>query len=164
MWAMLASALWLSGDGIPKLYTNIEEVQKIMLPLVHIFSAVGFPDTAQSIMSGSLRAMGRNNLAALTYAITFYCVMLPLGIFFAWPLHMGVNGIWWSMFVGTGLSCTVFAVSLVFRTDWIAIAAEAHKNMNELGASARDETASQDGLSMSPADMIKVVTEVESGS
>lgn len=131
VWCFMASALFFGAPLIASVYTNKDDVRDAMLPLLHIFAGAGFFDSTQNVEGGVLRGMGYQRSAAAVYLICFFGVMLPLGIFLgfqrSWltmlPHNWGVQGIWWSFFVGTGLALTIFS-TILSRVRWVDLAAE----------------------------------------
>ena len=49
-----------------------------------------------------MRGMGRPKAGAIVNLVGFYIVGLPLGWFLAFPMNLGVVGIWWGLAAGLG--------------------------------------------------------------
>ncbi len=65
------------------------------------------PPTGNSVyltLSGVLRGAGHQHTAAGAYLLAAYVIGIPLEVWFAFALTMGVNGIWWAQ-VGGCLLC-----------------------------------------------------------
>lgn len=136
-WTLLAAAMALGRAQLASFYSSDGEIRELMQKLLLIFSAVGYFDTSQNVLGGALRGIGRQRLAAATYIVAYYAVMLPGGIAAAFSLHMGVFGIWGSFGVGTFLASLVFSGALA-RIDFRAAAAEAGARMEREGLLAAD--------------------------
>merc|ERR1711918_254598 len=106
------------------MYTGRSSVRAVLEVLLCIFAVAGFCDSSQNVMGGILRGIGSQRLAAGVYVVAFYVVMLPAACVAAFPLGMGVYGVWGSMGLGTGLAATAFALSLC-RVDFRNLAAQA---------------------------------------
>lgn len=124
VWTVLAIGTLLGRGLLAEAYSSDHEVQELMQKLLCVFALVGFFDTSQNIMGAGLRGMGLQTVAAWTYIIMFYGVMLPIGCVGAFKLGMGVFGVWYSFVIGTSAASLVFVLKLC-RTNYGAVAAEA---------------------------------------
>lgn len=86
----------LSATQIARLFTTSMEVATLFFALLPCFVAYQFGDCLQTIYANSLRAI-ESVRAMMLYAFLAYGVIsVPLAYLFAFPLHLGAVGIWWS--------------------------------------------------------------------
>lgn len=123
LWMLLAGAVVKHRGTISRIYSTDPEVQRVIEELLIIFALSGFGDTTQAVIGGALRGLGKQMTAAVIYVMTYYGIVLPLGLWLAFGWGMGIFGIWWSFVFGTGLAALVLVV-LLFRTDFHETAAE----------------------------------------
>jgi len=112
-WILISLVTLVFSKQITATLSNDAEVQGIMRVLLLIYMAQGFVDASQNTMGIILRGLGEMVIPSMTYLVSFYLVMLPLAIIFAFPCKLGVKGVWLSMGVGTGFAALVFARVLI---------------------------------------------------
>jgi len=84
------------------------------------YCAVGFFDSCQWVLCGVLRGLGLVNKIVTVYGVIYYVIMLPCAILLAFTLHLGAEGLWLSLFVGTGCVNLVLCV-LLMTLDYDAL-------------------------------------------
>lgn len=90
--------------------------QALLIGLIHIyFPVVAVLDSTQNIMGGIMRGLGLVRAASYIYLVSFYAPMLPFGIVLAFPLGLGVRGIWYSMAAGPILANIAFFILIRFQ-------------------------------------------------
>jgi len=136
-WTLIALGTALGRGLLSSLYSSDGEIQELMHKLLLIWAAVGYLDTSQNVLGGALRGLGWQRLAAATYIVAYYFLMLPGGILAAFPLHMGIFGIWGTLGVGTAIATLVFTLALG-RIDFSAIAADVAARMETEGQRAAE--------------------------
>jgi len=132
IWTLGALFMVFGRGPLSAAYSSDPEVRAGMQSLLCIFAVAGYFDSSQNVMGGVLRGMGRQALAAVTYVWAYWAMMLPGGIFVAFQLKLGVNGMWSTFGAGTGLVLLTFAVA-VFLTDWRKLAEETAERMAREG-------------------------------
>lgn len=141
VWAILAFIMVYGKAPLSEFYSEDTEVQDLMQQLLPIFAVAGFCDTMQMVMSGALRGIGLQGVAAATYLTVYYGVMLPGSIMAAFELDMGIFGVWGSFGMGTGLATVVFVLVLC-RVDFPRVAAETCARLEVEGLDAEDFASS----------------------
>ncbi|CAE7872195.1 Slc47a2, partial [Symbiodinium microadriaticum] len=126
MWTVLAVILLVMRDFVPKLLTSKEAVQDLVQKLLTIYLLAGYPDNMQNVMGATLRGMGKQKAASVVYLISFYVIMLPVGCALVWPAKLGVEGMWYSMGIGTGL---VVLGCILYKVNWAECARESEERM-----------------------------------
>ena len=93
---IVTTTICLLGDSLARLFTTSHEVSLLFLSFLPAFACYQFGDCLQVTYANGLRAIERVR-AMMLYAFIAYClVSLPLAYIFAFPLHLGAVGIWWS--------------------------------------------------------------------
>ncbi|OWZ09590.1 Multidrug/Oligosaccharidyl-lipid/Polysaccharide (MOP) Flippase transporter [Phytophthora megakarya] len=124
--SLVASVAMLLGhDVLPFAFTSNERVVSITSKLLLVTSPLQVFAAIASVTQGIFRGCG---LQALGAKVNFVCYMLlavPLGLLLAFPLEMGLLGLWLGLnagFTASGLFSTYW---LAFRADWAMLAYQA---------------------------------------
>jgi len=80
------------------------------LTIVAIFQVF---DGAQCVCSGVLRGLSDTRLPMIIAGIGYWCIGLPLGLYLAYPIHLGGGGLW------IGLAVGLASVAVMMMTRWI---------------------------------------------
>ncbi|ESK88255.1 multidrug oligosaccharidyl-lipid polysaccharide flippase [Moniliophthora roreri MCA 2997] len=84
------------------------------LPLVALFQVF---DGNSAVVSGILRARGKQVTGALLAISAYYIIGVPFGVWLAFNFNLGLHGLW----IGLTISltyCSIFGSMLCLRTDW----------------------------------------------
>ena len=100
-------------NTLPLLYLEDATVVALAATLLPIAGAFQIADGIQVVGGGLMRGMGRPKAGAVVNLLGFYIVGLPLGWFLAFPLGLGVVGIWWGLAAGLGGVAAMLAVWVV---------------------------------------------------
>ena len=84
--------------------------------LLPIAGAFQIADGLQVVGAGLMRGMGRPQAGAVVNLIGFYLLALPLAYLLAFPLELGMIGIWWGLAAGLG-GVAVMLVAWVTSTS-----------------------------------------------
>ncbi|PKU64521.1 protein DETOXIFICATION 33 [Dendrobium catenatum] len=122
-------------------FTNNPEVVRAVAQLIIVFAFTLLLDSVQPVLSGVAVGAGWQALVAYINLGCYYVVGIPLGYLFAFPLDLGVEGMWGGSLVGIGLQ-TIILVVITLRTDWDKEAIEAESRINKWGGSADNTTIS----------------------
>jgi MATE family multidrug resistance protein len=109
-------AMLLLARPLARLFTNIPEVQAVTVPLIGIAAFFQVSDGVQAVGAGVLRGAGDTRFLSVTNVVAHYGLGLPVALLCAFPLGMGVTGLWWGLC--TGLSAV--AVTLFIRFWWLS--------------------------------------------
>lgn len=101
---MAVAALCMIGfrETLPTLYTRDAAVVGLAATLLPIAGAFQIADGLQVVGGGLMRGMGRPQAGAVVNLIGFYAIGLPCAYLLAFPLELGVVGIWWGLAAGLG--------------------------------------------------------------
>ncbi|MEP5612632.1 MAG: MATE family efflux transporter [Cyclobacteriaceae bacterium] len=89
---------------LPALYIEDLEVKSIASALIIIAAAYQIPDGLQAVGLGVLRGLTDVKIPTIVTFVSFWIIAIPLGYFLAFPLGMGVNGVWYGLCVGLTLA------------------------------------------------------------
>lgn len=68
--------------------------------------------------------------AAIYLMVSLVFVGIPIGIVFAFPLKLGLQGLWLGTAVGFTFEMLSF-LKIIWQADWIKVAAETARKMEE---------------------------------
>ena len=83
-----------------------------------LYAAAGFQlfDGVQGVTTGNLRGAGDTRTAMLTNATAHWAIGLPVGFALAFPLGLGVLGLWLGLSLGIAVAGCVLLAAWVKRT------------------------------------------------
>jgi MATE family multidrug resistance protein len=81
------------------------------VPLLVVAAAFQLVDGLQAVGAGALRGAGDTRYAFAANVVGHYTIGLPIALLLAWPLGLGVPGLWWGLCAGL----TSVAAALVLR-------------------------------------------------
>lgn len=87
---------------LPQLYLEDAVVVALAATLLPIAGAFQIADGVQVVGGGLMRGMGRPQAGAVVNLIGFYVVGLPSAWLLAFPMNLGIVGIWWGLAAGLG--------------------------------------------------------------
>lgn len=119
-WLLLAAAMvgWRTQVGAA--YTDDVGVQVVVSRLLCFYAASGFLDSAQIVMGGVLRGLGRQETGALISMVAYYAVGLPVGLVLAFSLGQGIDGLVRSFLAANATAVLLCTVTLS-RVPWRAL-------------------------------------------
>jgi MATE family multidrug resistance protein len=89
-------------EVLPTFYVSDPPVIALAAILLPIAGAFQIADGLQVVGGGLMRGMGRPKAGAIVNLIGFYVIGLPLAWLLAFPLGLGMEGIWWGLAAGLG--------------------------------------------------------------
>jgi MATE family multidrug resistance protein len=98
--AIAAFCFVVFRNVLPRFYLEDAAVVALAATLLPIAGAFQIADGIQVVGGGLMRGMGRPKAGAIVNLVGFYVVGLPLGWFLAFPMNLGVVGIWWGLAAG----------------------------------------------------------------
>lgn len=94
--AILVAAICLMSRPIAHIFTTSQDVTVLFLSFIPAFICYQIGDCLQIIYANALRAI-ESVKAMMIYAVIAYVIVsIPLAYLFAFPLHLGAAGVWWS--------------------------------------------------------------------
>jgi MATE family multidrug resistance protein len=100
---------------LPGLYTGDDAVIAMAASILPIAAAFQLFDGVQVMGGGILRGTGKTVPAAVFNLVGYYMLALPLAAWLAFPLGLGLTGIWWGLALGLALVATALVVWVVRR-------------------------------------------------
>lgn len=100
--ALAAVSFVVFRNELPLLYTRDAPVIALAATLLPIAGAFQIADGLQVVGGGLMRGMGRPQAGAIVNLVGFYVIALPLAYLLAFPLELGMIGIWWGLAAGLG--------------------------------------------------------------
>jgi MATE family multidrug resistance protein len=100
-----ALSFTLLRTQLPRLYTSEAALIAVAAQILPLAGAFQLSDGTQVVAGGVLRGMGRPQATALVNLLGYCAFGLPLGYLLAFPLQLGLQGVW------IGLTVALFAVS-----------------------------------------------------
>ena len=119
-WAATRMAiLWTTAAGailalFPRLFLGIFTSDASLITAgVGALVVIGFAQPAQAVnftMGGALRGAGDTRFTLVTTLVNWFVVRLPLAVLFAFPLGLGLAGIWLAVLVDYGVRAIILAL------------------------------------------------------
>ena len=78
VWATTAAIVYAARWPIAALLTSDPRIQALIAPCLAIYCLAGFADSAQNVMAGGLRGLGKQDFGAGVILGCFWLVLLPL--------------------------------------------------------------------------------------
>ncbi|CAI9584835.1 unnamed protein product [Staurois parvus] len=115
----LVSGSLLAGlkDVIAYIFTSDREIVTLVSQLMLIFVPFHLCDAIAGTCAGILRGTGKQKIGAITNAVGYYLVGLPIGIALMFAAKFGVIGLWIGLIFPVFMQASFFVV-YVLRMDW----------------------------------------------
>ncbi|CAC9546068.1 conserved hypothetical protein [Leishmania infantum JPCM5] len=159
------SVTLLLQNWIPTLFTNNVAVHALFRKMLRFYVVYHLLDSFQSCMMGVLRGCGLQLLGAMSIALVYSVVGVPLGIIVFFTTSMGVEALWLGPCLGLSVvGCPLYGYLLTHYIDWESLQLHAddgpsfNASMNEHSRGAFTSTPS---LSVTRSDLDMVRSEDE---
>jgi MATE family multidrug resistance protein len=109
--AVTAACFLLAPGLLAQVYTGDGEVlalAALLIPLAGVFQVF---DGLQVVASGVLRGVGDTRSPMIVNLVGFWCIGIPVSLWFGFKAEKGPAGLWWGLVVGLG----AVAVFLLMR-------------------------------------------------
>ena len=114
--SLMAVCFILFRDFLPTIFNNEQQVIRIASSLIVIAAFFQLSDGVQVVGLGALRGMKDVKIPTLITLFAYWIVGLPMSYLFAFPLHLGVQGIWYGLSLGLGIA----AILLFLRFNYVS--------------------------------------------
>lgn len=111
--AIAALVFLLFRDALPRLYVEDLDVVLLASALLPIAGAFQIFDGVQVVGGGLMRGMGRPQAGAVANLMAFYLIGLPLAWWLAFPVGLGLRGVWWGLAAGLSSVALILCVWVV---------------------------------------------------
>lgn len=105
---IFAAGFLIFRHELPLLYTQETAVLGVASTMLVFAAFFQLSDGLQACGAGLLRGMQDVKFPALIAFVSYWIVMVPLGYFLAFPLSMGLSGIWIGFVVGLSVAAIAF--------------------------------------------------------
>jgi MATE family multidrug resistance protein len=105
--AVFASVFFLCHNLLPLLYTDNVEVISIASTMLVLAAFFQISDGLQAVAAGGLRGMQDVKFPAAIAFISYWLVMIPACYILAFPMHLGLAGIWIGFIIGLTLAAVL---------------------------------------------------------
>ena len=93
---MLLAALWCVRGQVGTWFTDSAEVAALVPGLFVPFLVYQFGDGLQICFANALRGIEDVKPMMVIAFVAYFVISLPAGYLFAFPLGLGLEGIWWA--------------------------------------------------------------------
>lgn len=131
----LSMVLIIMRNQYPLLFTNSEEVKKLVIKLTPLLATSIVVNNVQPVLSGVAIGAGWQEAVAYVNIGCYYIFGIPLGLTLGYKLNLGVEGIWYGMLLGTVVQ-TLILFLMTYRTDWNKEASDAGDRIKTWGGEA----------------------------
>ncbi|XP_056412881.1 multidrug and toxin extrusion protein 2-like [Hyla sarda] len=104
-------------DVVAYVFTSDRDIIALVSRLMLIFAPFHIFDATAGTCAGILRGSGKQKIGAITNAIGYYLLGLPIGISLMFAAKLGVIGLWSGMIFPVFLQASFFMV-YVLRMNW----------------------------------------------
>lgn len=105
--AICASVFIVFREFFPTLYVNEQPVIAIASTLLIVGAAFQISDGLQAVGLGVLRGLRDVRIPTIVTFVSYWVIALPLGYILAFPMNLGVYGIWIALSVGLTLAAVL---------------------------------------------------------
>ncbi|CAI5734008.1 unnamed protein product [Hyaloperonospora brassicae] len=142
--ALMASAtMSLFHDVLPLAFTRDEEVVNVTSDLLLVMSPLQVFAAIAIVTQGIFRGCGLQALGANVNFVCYILLAVPLGLLLAFPLDMGLTGLWLGLHTGFGASGLFSVYWLAYRADWAKLACQALERATGTSNGRRTDANSQ---------------------
>ncbi|KAL8157040.1 protein DETOXIFICATION 30-like [Apium graveolens] len=129
---ILSLTLIIFRKEYPSLFTNSEEVKRVVYGLTPLLATCLVINNIQPALSGVAIGAGWQAIVAYVNIVCYYVFGIPIGLLMGYKLDMGVKGIWIGMLSGTVVQ-TLVLFWIVYRTNWNKEASIAEQRIRQWG-------------------------------
>jgi len=117
-------------DYIPRLFTDDEDVIRIVAEILPLCAAFQLFDALAAACNGILRGLGRQEFGGYVQLFCYYVIAMPISFGTAFGLGWGLWGLWTGVALALGLVALIEFIYLS-RTDWERSVEEARARNQE---------------------------------
>ena len=117
MQSFFIALLFFLRSSIARIFTDDQKVIDLVDSIVPLFCVQLLTDGVNNIAGGVLRGCGRQNIGALINLVTYWFLVVPLGLFLGLSQNQGAYGFWLALAAGMGIQSIVYSFVLL-PLDW----------------------------------------------
>uniref|UniRef100_A0AAV1UUY1 Transporter n=1 Tax=Peronospora matthiolae TaxID=2874970 RepID=A0AAV1UUY1_9STRA len=119
--AVIAVIIVATRNVIPKIFINDASSIELAGHALLVLMPYQMCDAMNAVMQGVFRGTGRLMLGAYINLFAYFVVGLPFGVYLAFWMDMGVEGMWLGLTAGIFFGCVVSLVK-IYETNWTSMA------------------------------------------
>lgn len=100
-----------------RLFTTDKAILSLTAAAMPVVGLCELGNCPQTTICGVLRGSTRPSLGANINLVSFYGVGLPIAVFLAFPMDLGLLGLWFGL-LAAQVVCAAIMVLVLMRTDW----------------------------------------------
>lgn len=125
----LGVILYFTRDQLARIFTTQEELIPLIKEGYFVMILILLTHGFAMVQAGAARGLGQLNMATGMVFFAFYVVSLPCAYLFAFPMKMGMIGLWWGVVAGSVSEVVLYFFFLRFWCDWKRLAVEISQRM-----------------------------------
>lgn len=115
---IFATLLYVLSESIPRLFLDAGEGADLASKVIAIWSPLTVVDGLNCVTQSVFRGAGKQKSAAITNALAYYALDIPLGALLAFQCGLGVEGLWFGTGFGDFLALSTLTVLMVRIWRW----------------------------------------------
>lgn len=125
--AVLVVVIVATRSLLPEVFINDKTSVELAAHALLFLMPYQMCDAINAVMQGIFRGTGRQTLGALLNLFSYFVIGLPFGLYLAFRVGWGVEGMWLGLTAGIAFGCVVSFVK-IYHTNWEATADAARAN------------------------------------
>ncbi|KAJ0398679.1 hypothetical protein P43SY_006257 [Pythium insidiosum] len=110
----LAVVLLFTRNVVPAVFINDSKSIALAAHAILFLLPYQMLDAINCVMQGVFRGTGRQGLAAYINLFGYFAIGIPFGVFLAFNLEFGVEGLWLGLTAGVGVGVAISLVKILF--------------------------------------------------
>ncbi|KAE8994480.1 hypothetical protein PR002_g19910 [Phytophthora rubi] len=128
--ATFAVLLYSFSGEIPRLFLSAGESADLASKVMAIWSLLTVVDGLNCVSQGIFRGAGKQKSAAITNAVAYYAMGIPVGAYLAFQCDLGVEGLWFGTGIGDVLAVGTLVLLMKYCWTWEKLADQAKERAN----------------------------------
>ena len=104
---VFAFVFFLCHSLLPMIYTDNVQVITLASTMLILAAVFQISDGLQAVAAGALRGMQDVKFPAVIALVSYWGIMIPACYILAFPMHMGLQGIWIGFIIGLSLAAVL---------------------------------------------------------
>ncbi|KAE9107123.1 hypothetical protein PF010_g12382 [Phytophthora fragariae] len=128
--ATFAVFLYGFSGVIPRLFLSAGDSADLASKVMAIWSPLTVVDGLNCVSQGIFRGAGKQKSAAITNAVAYYAMGIPVGAYLAFQCDLGVEGLWFGTGIGDVLAVGTLVLLMKYCWTWEKLADQAKERAN----------------------------------
>jgi len=99
------------------MFNSDPEIVALVAAVLPLVALVQVCDDSGAVISGILRARGKQTLGAIINLSAYYCLGFPIGLWLAFKQDLRLFGLWWGLNIAILWQASISSY-LCITTDW----------------------------------------------